>query len=306
MATRVRGQAGAPRDDRAGIVAPRHLRAAAAAALRFARREPLLTGTSAVLLGLVVVALLGEAIAAHSATEQVLDDRLQGLSWSHPFGTDHLGRDLFARTIVGARTSVIVGLSVMGLGTALALLLGLASGSVGGWCDLLVQRLVDAVMAVPALLFLIALVSVVGAGMVEIVAGISFVVMINSSRTVRGAVIAARAQPYVDAAQALGASRWRVALRHVLPNIVSPVLIVASLNVGYAILMEASLSFLGFGVPPPTPTWGGLIARETRLYMFNAPWLAVFPGLALTTTVLAVNLFGDALRDRLDPRTRRA
>lgn len=275
------------------------------AVLRTVRRRPVLILTALVLAGFCVVALLGDALTAQSAAEQVLADRLQGLSWAHPFGTDHLGRDLLARTLEGAQTSVAVGLAVMAVGTAFAVTLAIVSGFVGGWVDLLLQRLVDAVMAIPPLILGVTLITIIGTGLTEIVLVISVAVAFSSTRTIRSAVIAVRAQPYVDAATALGAPGWWIVVRHVLPNVLSPILVVASLNVGYAILVEASLSFLGFGVPPPTPTWGGLIAGEARVYMFSAPWLAIFPGLALTIVVLSVNLFGDALRDALDPRLRR-
>ena len=190
------------------------------------------------------------------------------------------------------------------LSTALAVLIGLSSGLIGGYYDILVQRLVDAIMAFPTLILLITIVGLIGTGLFEIIVAIAFSTSVSQSRTVRSAVIATKFLPYIEAAQVLGATRLRIALRHVLPNIMSPILIIASLIVGVAILIEASLSFLGFGIPPPRPSWGGLLSGDTRLFMLTSPWLAIFPGLVLAIVIISVNMFGDSLRDLLDPRLR--
>ncbi len=274
-------------------------------AWRFVRRRRMLVASGSVLAVLLFVAVFGETISPHSYSE-VTTARLFGPSWEHPFGTDQLGRDLLARVIVGARTSILVGLGVASIGSVLAVSVGLSSGIVGGRYDMLLQRLVDVIMAFPTLILLITVVSLIGTGSVQIILAIAFSTMVSQSRVVRGAVMGTKILPYVEAAEVVGATRLRIAVRHILPNIMSAVLVLASLTVGVAILIEASLSFLGFGIPPPRPSWGGLLSGDSRLFMFSAPWLAIFPGLVLAITVIAVNMFGDALRDILDPRLRRS
>lgn len=272
---------------------------------RFVRRQPVLAASGLVIVLILFVAVFGEAISPHSYSEVAVPERLLGPSWEHPFGTDNLGRDMLARVIAGARTSVLVGLAAALLGTSLAVLIGLSSGFVGGYYDMLIQRLVDAIMAFPTLILLITIVSLIGTGLVEIVVAISFSTAVIQSRTIRSAAIATKAVPYVEAATVVGATQLRIARVHILPNIMSTVLVIATLAVGFAILIEAALSFLGHGIPPPRASWGRLMSGDSRMFMFSSPWLGIFPGLAITITVIAVNMFGDSIRDLFDPRLRR-
>ncbi len=230
--------------------------------------------------------------------------RLKPPSWAHLFGTDNLGRDLFSRCLYGARLSVIIGFSAAFLATVISVLIGALTGYLGGRFDLITQRFVDAYMSFPELVILIAVVSVVGPGMPQIIGVLSLAFGIAGSRIIRGAVVSVREHMYVHASQSIGASTRRILWRHILPNIMPPIIVLFTTRVGAVILVESGLSFLGLGVPPPAPTWGGLLSGSGRTYMFQGPWLALAPGLCLTIVVYATNVFGDALRDLLDPRMR--
>ena len=230
--------------------------------------------------------------------------RMKGPTWAHPMGTDHLGRDLLTRILYGARVSVIVAFSAATLATVISLALGVVSGYFGGRVDIVVQRFVDAWMSFPDLVVLIVFAAALGPGGPQIVLLLGLVYGIGGSRIVRSAVLPVRENLYVEAARSLGAGTPRILFRHILPNIAAPVIVLFSTRVGLAILAESTLSFLGLGVPPPAPTWGGMLAGAGRTYMYLAPWLAVAPGLSLTLVVYGVNMFGDALRDILDPRLR--
>ena len=231
-------------------------------------------------------------------------NRLKPPSAQFWFGTDHLGRDMFSRVLYGARLSVIIGLSAASIATFISVTLGIVSGYFGGKVDMLLQRVVDAWMSFPELIILIAVVSVIGPGMPQIIGVLGLTFGIGGSRIIRGAVISVRENMYIHATQSMGAGTLRVLLRHILPNIMPPVLVLFSTRVGGVILVESGLSFLGLGVPPPAPTWGGMLSGAGRTYMYMAPWLALAPGLCLTAVVYGINVFGDALRDLLDPRMR--
>ncbi len=231
-------------------------------------------------------------------------NRLKPPSARFWFGTDHLGRDMFSRILYGARLSVIIGLAGASLATFISIALGVISGYFGGKVDMITQRLVDAWMSFPELVILIAVVSVVGPGMYQIIVILGMTFGIGGSRIIRGAVISVRETMYIHATQSMGANTWRVLWRHILPNIMPPVLVLFSTRVGSVILVESGLSFLGLGVPPPAPSWGGMLSGTGRTYMYLAPWLAFAPGLCLTMVVYGINVFGDALRDLLDPRMR--
>ena len=214
------------------------------------------------------------------------------------------GRDFLSRIIYGARISLLVGLAATALNVLVAFLIGGTSGFLGGKIDLAVQRFVDAWMCFPGLLLLLTIMSMVGRGIPQIILVLGIAGGIGGSRVVRGAVIGIKENVYFQAAEAIGSSKWRTLIRHVVPNIMSIVIISFSINIGGMILSIASLSFLGYGLPIGIPEWGALLSREGRLYMEMAPWLALWPGLALTITVYSLNMFGDAVRDLLDPRLR--
>ena len=248
--------------------------------------------------------LFAQELAPYGFNEVSMMERLQAPSWRHPFGTDNLGRDMFSRCLYGAQVSIIIGLSAAALATLISVVIGTLTGYLGGRFDMVVQRIVDAYMSFPELVILIAVVSVVGPGMFQIIGVLSLVFGIGGSRIIRSAVVSVRENMYVHAAQSIGASTGRILWWHLLPNIMPPIIVLFTTRVGAVILVESGLSFLGLGVPPPAPTWGGLLSGAGRTYMFQGPWLALAPGLCLTAVVYATNVFGDALRDLLDPRMR--
>ena len=273
---------------------------------RLWHEKPVGAAAAMVFLLFVFCCVFADWLAPYGFNEISMLERLKAPSWKHPFGTDNLGRDMLSRCLYGAQLSVIIGLSAAALATTLSVLIGLLSGYLGGKVDMVVQRIVDAYMSFPELVILIAVVSVVGPGMPQIIGILSLVLGIGGSRIIRSAVVSARENMYVHAAQSIGASTARVLWRHLLPNIMPPIIVLFTTRVGSAILIESGLSFLGLGVPPPAPTWGGLLSGSGRTYMFQGPWLALAPGLCLTAVVYATNVFGDALRDLLDPRMRGA
>ena len=274
---------------------------------RLWNRKPLGTACGIIILILILVSIFAEVLAPYAYDEPHLVDRLQGPSVQYLLGTDQLGRDFLSRIIHGARISITVGLAATSLNVVVAVLLGGSSGFVGGKTDLVVQRLVDAWMSFPGLLLLLTVMSIVGKGIPQMILVLGIAGGIVSSRVVRGAVIGVKENVFFDAAEAIGSSKWRTLARHVLPNIAAPVIIIFSINVGGVIMAEASLSFLGFGLPPEVPSWGSLLSRGGRQYMEQAPWLALWgraSGLCLTITGYSLNMFGDAVRDLLDPRLR--
>jgi len=281
---------------------PRH--AFIAGLLRLVREKPLGAIGLAIVLVFLICGIFADVIAPHGINQISPVNRLKPPSARFWFGTDHLGRDMFSRILYGAQLSVIIGLSAASLATLISLTLGIVSGYFGGRIDMLLQRLVDAWMSFPELIILIVVVSVVGPGMVQVICILGLTFGIGGSRIIRGAVVSTRENMYIHATQSMGASTLRVLLAHILPNIMAPVLVLFSTRVGAVILVESGLSFLGFGVPPPAPTWGGMLSGSGRTYMYMAPWLALAPGLCLTLVVYGINVLGDALRDLLDPRMR--
>ena len=273
------------------------------------RRKPLGAVSALIVGGLVAVALLAPVLAprdpyAFNLDERGLPIRMQAPSATFLLGTDPLGRDVLSRIVYGARVSLIVGFASVILGTVLGTVLGVVSGYWEGRVDHVIQRGVDTTMAVPGIVLALAVMSVLGQSLTNIVLVIALVIAPGASRVVRGTVLAVKQQAFVDAASASGASSWRIITRHVLPNVFAPILVVATVWLGNAIVIEAALSFLGLGTPPPTPTWGGMLSGEGRRNLETAPYLAIFPGLAISIVVLAFNMLGDALRDLLDPRLR--
>jgi peptide/nickel transport system permease protein len=230
--------------------------------------------------------------------------RLAPPSWPHPFGTDDIGRDVFSRIIYGARISLWVGLLAVGIGTVAGTIIGLLCGYWEGRLDLALQRFMDALMAIPGLILAMAIVSVLTPNTTNAMLAIAVVIIPGNSRIVRGAVLSAKQNQYVEAARALGCGHLRMIVTHILPNVTAPILIIASIWLGNAIFIEASLSFLGLGTQPPTPSWGLMLSSTGRAFMEQAPWLAIFPGLAISLAVLGFNLFGDTLRDVWDPKLR--
>ena len=274
--------------------------------IRLVKEKPLGTVGGIIILILIFVAIFADVLAPYPYKEMHLVDRLTGPSARYLLGTDQLGRDLLSRLIHGARISLGVGLAATALNVVVAVLIGGTSGFLGGKLDLAVQRFVDAWMAFPGLLLLLTIMSIAGSGLLQIIVVLGIAGGIGTSRVVRGAVIGIKENDYFLAARAIGSPTTATLMRHVLPNIMAPVIIIFSITVGGVIIAEASLSFLGFGLPIKVPSWGGLLSREGRIYMQQAPWLALWPGLCLTIVVYCFNMFGDALRDLLDPRLRGA
>jgi len=272
--------------------------------IRLVKEKPLGSFCGIIVLLLIFVSIFGDVLAPYPYYEVHPVDRLQGPSTQYLLGTDHIGRDFLSRLIYGARISLLVGLAATALNVVVAVLIGGISGFLGGKLDLAVQRFVDAWMAFPGLLLLLTIMSIAGRGLPQIIVVLGVTGGIGGSRVVRGAVISIKENDYFLAARAVGTPTGQILLRHVLPNIMAPIIIIFSINIGGVIISEASLSFLGFGLPPKIPSWGGMLSQEGRQYMEMAPWLALFPGLALTITVYCFNMFGDALRDLLDPRLR--
>lgn len=271
---------------------------------RVIKRKPLGAASAAVLLILVLTAIFADVLAPYDPLLAQPEIRLASPSWDHPFGTDDIGRDVFSRVIHGARLSLWVGLLAVGIGTAAGTIIGLLCGYCEGRLDLLVQRLMDAIQAIPGLILALAIVSVLKPSTTNAMLAIAVVIIPGNSRIVRGAVLSAKQNRYVEAAQALGCRHLTILVRHILPNVTAPILIIASIWLGNAILIEASLSFLGVGTQPPEPSWGLMLSSTGRAFMEQAPWLAIFPGLAISLAVLGFNLFGDTLRDAWDPKLR--
>jgi peptide/nickel transport system permease protein len=271
---------------------------------RLFREKPLGAIGGVVFLAFLFVGVFAGLLAPYGANHINPIDRLKPPSWDFPFGTDNLGRDVLSRCIYGAQLSVTIGLCAAGLATLISVVVGIVTGYLGGKVDLFTQRCVDAWQSFPDLIVLIVVVSVAGPGMPQIIVTLGLLLGIAGSRIIRSAVVSVRENMYVHAAQSIGASTPRILVRHILPNVLPPIIVLFTTRVGVVILIESALSFLGLGVPPPAPTWGGMLSGSGRAFMFHGPWLALAPGLCLTIVVYATNMFGDALRDLFDPRMR--
>jgi peptide/nickel transport system permease protein len=273
-------------------------------AWKFFRRQPL--GTFGLLL-VVVIAIAGasaELIAPYNPTANDFAAMTEAPSWDHWLGTDQFGRDMLSRIVFGARTALIVGLTSAAVGGFAGLVVGVSSAYFGGKIDLIIQRLSDIVMAFPLIIMALAVVSIFGPGVHNVIIAITIPLIPRCSRVVRASALTVRSMPYIDAARACGFGATRIILRHMAPNVVAPFLIMVTSFVGQAILAEASLSYLGLGVQEPVPAWGLMLQGGAEEYASTAPWIAIFPGLAIMLAVLGINLFGDALRDALDPKLR--
>jgi peptide/nickel transport system permease protein len=269
------------------------------------RRKPLGAASAAVIIVIVLTAIFADVLAPYDPLAPQPEIRLASPSRDHPFGTDDIGRDVLSRIIHGSRISLWVGLLAVGIGTMAGMIIGLVCGYWEGRIDLVLQRVMDAIMAIPGLMLALAIVSVLRPSTTNAMLAIAVVIIPGNSRIVRGAVLSAKQNRYVEAAQAIGCRHPRIIGRHILPNVTAPILIIASIWLGNAILIEASLSFLGVGTQPPSPSWGLMLSSTGRAYMEQAPWLAIFPGLAISLAVLGFNLLGDTLRDAWDPKLRR-
>lgn len=268
---------------------------------RFRRYKPGLAGGTIVLL-LILMAIFAPVVAPYSPTEKV-GRRATPPSMAHPLGLDEIGRDVLSRLIYGTRVALIVGIGAMAIALVIGVTIGAVAGYFGGKVDLVLSRLVDALMAFPLLALLITLAALFEPHLRNVVIVIGVTVWASYARVVRADVMSLRERDYIIAARAIGARSPRIIARHMLPNVLGPVIVLASLDVGSIIILESALSFLGLGVQPPTPSWGGMLSAGRSL-MRNAPHIAIAPGIAITVTVLAFNLLGDGLRDALDPRQR--
>jgi peptide/nickel transport system permease protein len=266
------------------------------------RNRLVLCGTSLILV-VVVLAVLADVVAPYDPTEMKVVDALKRPSAPHPFGTDRFGRDVLSRTIYGSRIALGVALSSIAIAFVVGTVLGLVGGYTGGWPDLVIGRVMDVLFSFPTLILAIGIAAMLGPGLNNAALAIAVVYVPLFSRVARGPVMAEREKDHVAAAQGLGAGWPRVVFRHILPNVLAPLIVQASVSLAFAILIEASLSYLGLGTQPPDPSWGTML-NEGRTYLETAPWMSIFPGLAIMVTVFGFNLLGDGLRDTLDPRLR--
>jgi peptide/nickel transport system permease protein len=269
--------------------------------LRIKNKNPGLFLSAGVLIFFMLSALFAGYIAPHNPEKANLDLRLKEPCHEYPFGTDHLGRCILSRIIFGARVSLSVGLLVVSSSLILGLTIGTLSGYYGGWLDEIVMRVVDAFLAFPSLLLALGIAGLFGAGFMNLVMALIIVDWAGYARLARSSVMAVKEHDYIKAAKGLGTGDLHVILYHVIPNVMSPLIVMATIGMGYVILSAAGLSFLGFGVQPPTPEWGSML-NEGKIYIRSAPYIMIFPGLAIMLTVLAFNYLGDELRDLLDPR----
>ena len=285
---------------------------------RLVREKPLGLFGALLVMMFFVMAAASPIITPHGPNELGAGPRLGDPTFDNVMGTDQLGRDIFSRVVYGARVSITIGLVATLLGTLIALTIGVLSGYFGGWIDILAQRLVDAFIAFPGLVFIIAVAAIFAESNIPgfpeegvlqstnviLALVIGVLLGVGSSRIIRSAALTVKAQPFIEASRATGATNARLILTHVLPNVMAPAITLLTLGLGTAILLESSLSFIGLGVTPDTPTWGGMLNRDARNFMTQNPWLAIFPGAALSLAIFGFNMLGDALRDLLDPRLR--
>jgi peptide/nickel transport system permease protein len=296
------------------VIAPTQLDAETEALLRqrtllgrslsFVRRKPLGTIGLVIVVVFALAGIFADWIAPFDAEENDFASMMFAPNLTHWLGTDQFGRDIFSRLVFGARTAMIVGFGAAVGGGIIGMVLGVTSAYFGGWFDLILQRIFDILMAFPLIILALAVVSVFGTGVVNVVIAITIPLIPRCGRVVRASALAVREVPYVDAARALGFNHARIVLRHMVPNVLAPFLILLSAFVGQAILAEASLSYLGLGVQEPVAAWGLMLQGSAEEYATTAPWIAIFPGLAIVFTVLGASLFGDALRDAIDPKLR--
>ena len=268
------------------------------------RRYPLGAIGAVILAVFVFAAVFAPLLTAFDAVSTDAHLSLAKPSALHPLGADFMGRDVYSRIVYGARISLAVGLGSTVLGGVLGVALGLLSGYLGGWVDLTAQRLVDMLQALPLLVLALVMAAALGPSLQNTIIAISIPLVPYTARVARANTLSLKEQPFVDAARAIGTSELRIVIRHILPNTLAPLIVLATAQLGSAILTEASLSFLGLGIPEPHPSWGRMLSESAAEYVHTAPWLVIFPGLAISLVVFGTNLLGDALRDILDPRQR--
>ncbi|WIM11474.1 ABC transporter permease [Enhydrobacter sp.] len=269
-----------------------------------ARRYPLGTVGALIVVVFVLTAVFANVIAPVDPTATNARASLSPPGGAFWLGADFMGRDMYSRIVYGARVSLSVGVGATLLGGILGVAVGLMSGYIGGWFDLVTQRLMDIMQALPLLVMALAMAAALGPSLQNTIIAIAIPLVPNVARVVRSSTLSLREQPFIEAARAIGMSELRIAVRHVLPNTLAPLIVLGTAQLGSAILVEASLSFLGLGIPEPYPSWGRMLSESAAEYVRTAPWLVIFPGLAISLTVFGTNLLGDALRDILDPRER--
>ena len=271
---------------------------------RKSKDKPLGAVSALILLVLVLMSVFAPFVDRIDPTAIDVNQRLLGSSWQHWMGTDALGRDVYSRLVWGARTSLWLGLIVTVLTTVFGLLVGVSSAYLGGLPDLIIQRIIDVLQAFPLLVLALLVIAVLGPSVINVALTLIIAGVARPARVLRGAALSQKEEAYVLAAESLGATKLRIIMRHLVPNVIPPALILASISLGGIILVQATLEFLGLGVPPPTPTWGAMLSLDGRRFFERAPHLAIYPGLAIMLAVMAFNLLGDAVRDILDPRLR--
>jgi peptide/nickel transport system permease protein len=270
----------------------------------FARQHVLGTVGLVIMIVFVLAAIFADVICRYSPLSVDSAHALARPSLDHWMGTDSFGRDVFARIVHGARISLAVGIGSTALGGIFGVMIGLASGYLSGWVDLVFQRITDILQALPLLVLALVMTAALGPSLPNVIIAIAIPLIPVVARVIRANTLALRELPFIEAAKSIGMSETRIALRHVLPNTLAPLIVLATAQLGSTILTEASLSFLGLGIPEPYPSWGRMLSESSAEYVRTAPWLVIFPGIAISLAVFGTNLFGDALRDVLDPRQR--
>ncbi|HKI99370.1 MAG TPA: ABC transporter permease [bacterium] len=270
----------------------------------FFRHQPLGAFGAVVLILLVFCAIFASFVATQDPYTTHANETLVAPGWAHLMGTDFLGRDMYSRIVHGSRVSLAVGLSSTAIGGTIGLVIGLLSGYLMGWWDLVAQRLMDIMQGLPLLVMALVMSAVLGPSVENVILAISIPLIPRAARVIRSSTLAIRELPFVEAARAMGMGEMRIAFLHVMPNTLAPFIVLTTAQLGSAILTEAALSFLGLGIPEPYPSWGRMLSESAAEYAQKAPWLVIFPGLAISFVVFATNLLGDALRDILDPRLR--
>ena len=273
--------------------------------LFFIRSYPLGAVGALIVILFVLTAIFADFLTAYDPTTTNARDSLAQPSGEHVLGADFMGRDLWSRIIYGARISLIVGIGSALLGSIIGVIIGLATGYIGGWFDLIMQRLIDIMQALPLLVMALLMAAALGPSLTNTVIAIAIPLIPQTARVIRANTLALREMPFVEASKAVGMSEWRIAVQHILPNTLAPLIVLGTAKLGSAILTEASLSFLGLGIPEPHPSWGRMLSESAAEYVRTAPWLVIFPGIAISLAVFGTNLLGDAVRDILDPRQRR-